>query len=322
MEKINPINEEDVENKIIDLIVLGSGNRLIVFKPENDPRGADLIVKKRGGRKKNEAFFKIFSFIGPIAGNSLIKNILHQDFNPEKDFYLLFAYFDEVRQEINDYIWIIPSLEFRDIADRVDSGGKKALRFKASLDIKEKNEYLRFLVNKKELGKLLIKLFKTGELDLKDIDLEEKLINADELKEFIIEARKDGLTGGSIPADYPRLIGSFEINFRRGDFFCQNIFFRRQKNIIGQEIVYQNNRPVWGMNYFGSFTEKETQEFLKSSLIELLKKCRFGEASEFERKEFKYKDEGEGSLEKFSGKEQIFLNKKPVYQLNYQGGLI
>jgi len=227
MEKMNIVNvEEDVKNKIIDLIILGSGNRLISFKPEKDLKGADLIVKKRGGYEKNEASFKVNSYIGPVKNNNIIKDIPQNDFNPDKGFYLIFDYFDEIRQEINDYIWVIPSLEFRDIAEQIIVNGKNILRFESSLDIENKNRYSKFLVNKKELGQLLIKLFKFGgELDFKDIDLEEKLINLERLKEFIIEARKDFLFGGSIPADNPRLIGSFQIDFQRGDFFYQNIFF-------------------------------------------------------------------------------------------------
>ncbi|MDP2741655.1 MAG: DUF5680 domain-containing protein [bacterium] len=315
--------EEDVKNKIIDLITSGSGNRLISFKPERDLRGADLIVKKRGGYEKNEASFKINSYIGPVENNNLIKDVLQNDFKPDKGFYLIFDYFNEVKREINDYIWVIPSLEFRDIAEQFIVNGKNVLRFESSLDIENKNRYSKFLVNKKELGKLLIKLFKFGgELDFKDIDLEEKLINLERLKEFIIEARKDSLFGGSIPADNPRLIGSSQIEFQKGDFFYQNIFFKRQKGIIGQEIVYQNNRPAWGMNYFGSFIQKEVFDFLETSLLKLLKDCRFGQACELERKEFKYKDEGEGKLEKFFGKEQIFLKGKTIYELNYRGGLI
>ncbi|MEK7665017.1 MAG: DUF5680 domain-containing protein [Patescibacteria group bacterium] len=327
MEKANIINiEEEVENKIIDFIILGSGNRLIAFKPEENSKGADLVIKKRGDYEKekiSEVSFKISSYIGPAKNNNFIKDILQKDFKPDKNFYLIFDYFDEVKQEINDYIWVVPSLEFRDIADPVAEKGKNALRFESSLNIEDKNKYSKFLVDKKELGNILIKLFKFGgEIDFKDINLEEKLINLESLKEFIAESRKNTLLGGSLLVDTPRLIGSLQIEFQKGDFFYQNIFFKRQKGVIGQEVVYQNNRPVWGMNYFGSFMQKEAEEFLEDSLLKLLKECRFGKICEFERKEFKYKDNGEGAIERFLGKEQIFLKGKEIYKLNYQGGLI
>jgi len=76
------------------------------------------------------------------------------------------------------------------------------------------------------------------------------------------------------------------------------------------------------MNYFGSLIQKEASDFLEASLLKLLKDCRFGQVCELERKEFKYKDEGEGRLEKFFGKEQIFLKEKTIYELKYRGGLI
>lgn len=178
------------------------------------------------------------------------------------------------------------------------------------------------MISKKELGKLLVNLFKSGYFDLKDASIEEKLVNMDELLEFIIEARKDALRGGSAPVDYPRLIGSVEVNFKKGDLFYQHIFFKRQRHIIGQEIVYQNSRPIWAMNYFGSFIDKEPLEFLEACLLGLVKSCRLGKTCELEKKEFKYKDDGRGDLREFFGKEQISSKEKAVYELNYQGGLI
>ena len=38
--------QKDVENKIIDCIVLGSGGRLLVTKPEEFKNGADLVIKR------------------------------------------------------------------------------------------------------------------------------------------------------------------------------------------------------------------------------------------------------------------------------------
>ncbi len=42
---------EEIENKLIDQITLGSRARLITFKPEKNLMGADLAVEKRGGYK-------------------------------------------------------------------------------------------------------------------------------------------------------------------------------------------------------------------------------------------------------------------------------
>ncbi|TSC95116.1 MAG: hypothetical protein CEN87_128 [Parcubacteria group bacterium Licking1014_1] len=165
MEKISVSNtEEDIENRIIDWITLGSGGRVVVFKPEKVLKGADLIAKKRSGYEEKEISFKINSCIGPAGSNDFIKTLLQNDFKPNKEFYLLFVYFDEIRQEISDHIWVVPSLEFKDIADSTVLGGKKALRFEASLDIKKKNKFSKFLLDKKDFVRFLIEAFEKNEV--------------------------------------------------------------------------------------------------------------------------------------------------------------
>ena len=179
--------QEKIENKIIDQITTGASGRLITFKPEKDAKGADLIVERRGEYKEKALSFKVNSFIGSKENNSFVKDFLQDDFKADKDFYLLFVSFDEVLQKINEHIWLIPSLRFKDIADSVISpDGKKVLRFQAPLDVKNKNRYSKYLVNIKELGKLLIKAFESGgKFDFKDTGFEEKeVINLEGLKEF------------------------------------------------------------------------------------------------------------------------------------------
>ena len=86
--------------------------------------------------------------------------------------------------------------------------------------------------------------------------------------------------------------------------------------------MYQDSNPVWGMNYIGSAIGKLETAFLKESLFRLVGKCRLGGICEYEKREFKYQDRGQGGPEEFSGQEEIFVQGKSIYKLNYQGGLI
>jgi len=192
----------------------------------------------------------------------------------------------------------------------MSADGKKLLRFQAPLDIKSKDKYSKYLINIKELGKLLIKAFESGgKFDFKDTWFQEsKAINLEGLKEFISEARANTYASNATFNDNPRLLGSLQLEFQKGDYFYRDIYFSEKKKFIGQEIVYKNNKPVWGMNYIGSYIDKNAEKFLKDSLLRLSKKCRFGESCEFEKREFKYQDTGQGSMEEFSGQEYIFLN--------------
>ena len=91
---------------------------------------------------------------------------------------------------------------------------------------------------------------------------------------------------------------------------------------MGQEIVYQNNKPIWSMIYKGQEPEKNITAFLRKSLLKLSKVCRLGGSCEFREEIYKYQDKGSGSLENFSGEEVILRNGVQVYILNYMGGLL
>lgn len=120
--------KEKIEDKVIDWIILGSGNRLIVFKPENSDK--DLIVEKRSKYNKKTIFLNI------CAKNSDNCLELAKDLKPEDNVYFLFVDFDTVKQDIKDDCWMIPSLEMQITADKKDLS--------------------KFLVNKKHMSKFLI----------------------------------------------------------------------------------------------------------------------------------------------------------------------
>jgi len=321
--------QEEIENKIIDDINFGVGGRLIIFKPEKKGWEDYLAVEKRGDYKKGQIYFQVNSFVIPSKDKIFIKDFPEEDFTAAQNFYLLFVFFDEMSQKIGDYIWLVPSLEFRDIAETIKTpDGRRFLRFQSSGDIKNKNQYSKFIINSKNLGDLILEAFETGGKinlanALQGTPLEEKnIINLESLKDFLITARKNTYPSGSGAQDNPRLIGSKQFEFQKADYYYRDIYFSGDKSFIGQEIIYKNLKPVWGMNYIGSSIGKIEENFLKESLIKLAEKCRMGQTCQYEKREYKYIDKGEGTLERFLGKEEILVNAKSIYRLNYEGGLI
>jgi len=317
--------EEEIEDKIIDWITLDVGGRLIASKPEKNAFGADLSIEKRGDYKGRNILFKICSFIGPTNLSKLIKDFPKDAFKSDKNFYLLFVYFDSVKQKISDYVWLVPSIQFKDMAELIESkDNQDMLRFESSLDTKEKDKYSKFLINTKDLGKLTFDAFDSdGKFNFKSGAFQEKTsVNLETLKEFISEARKNTYASNNSSVDSPRLLGSEQFEFQKGDFFYRDIFFVGNKKIVGQEIVYQNSKTIWAMNYFGDQIGTTETNFLKDSLFRLANECRFGESCGFEKREFRYEDLGQGSLEYFFGQEKIFIDKKNIYKLDYRGGII
>lgn len=114
--------KEKIEDKIIDCINSGAGGRLIILKPENSDK--DLMVEKRGDYKKKPISLKVYDKDAPPQAQSFV---------PDNNFYLIFAHFDVVKQNIEESIYIIPSLKF---SDKIDLS--------------------KFLINKNNLGGFLI----------------------------------------------------------------------------------------------------------------------------------------------------------------------
>jgi len=321
MEKL----QEKIEDKVIDCINSGAVGRLIVFKPEKNSLGADLAVEERGNYKDKEIYFQVNGLVGHKKDDNFVKDFPKESFKTDRSLYLLFVYFDEIRQKINDFVWLVPSLHFRDIADVVKlEDGKSLFRFQASLDIKNKNKYSRYVVEAKQLGKFIMDAFgNKGRFVFKESDFEEKrVINLDSLKEFLCEARKNTYAGNATPDENPRLSSSVQFEFQKGDSLYRDVFFVGDKKFIGQEVIYQNLKPVWGMSYIGDSIGKLETNFLKEALFKLSEKCRLGGIHEYEKREFKYQDRGQGDFAEFSGREEMFLGGKNIYKLDYQGGSI
>lgn len=317
--------QEEIEDKIIDWVTMNVSGRLIVTKSDKNPFGANLVVNKKGDYKGEGLFLKVQSQIGPDGAQKVSKDFLVEDFKIAKNFYLLFVYFDTVRQKVSDFVWIVSSTEFKDMADVVSSSeGKKFLRFEAPLDIQQKNKYSGFLVFTKDLGKVTFDILNTGKpfVSRGVIFKEEKGINTDELMEFLTEARSNTFASNNTSVDNPRLLGSKELSFQKGELFYRDIFFNGNKRFIGQEIIYIGQTPVFGMSYFGTQLGKLQEAFLKESLFRLASKCRLWQNAEFERREYKYENFGQGDINEFFGQEKISVSAKPAYKLEYRGGFI
>lgn len=317
--------EEEIEDKVIDYINSEVTGRLIIIKPEKSIYGADLAIERRGKYKEKELYFRINSLVIPAKEADFIKDFPQESFKADKSFYLIFVYFDDIKQKIDDHIWLVPSLQFRDIADVVKSQeGKKMLRFQVPSDVKVKNKYSKYIIEIKELGKIILDaLEKGGKLEFKAKDFSEASnINLETLREFLSEARKNTYASNATAVETPRLLASKQLDFQKAGYAYRDIYFSGNKKFMGQEIVYLDSKPIWGMNYVGSMIRRLEEDFLKESLFRLAEKCRFGGICEYEKRELKYQDQGQGSLEEFSGKEEIFSEGKSVYKLNYLGGII
>lgn len=152
------------------------------------------------------------------------------------------------------------------------------------------------------------------------------IVDTHQLSKFLVKAKintyaSSGEGGEKILAD-----GSKEFEFRERKFKYRDRYFGFDP-FIGQEIVFQNKKIVWGMNYYGRVVskvipQKQVYQFLQEALRKIPKEKPFRGPQKFKRENFQYFNRIKGTVEKFEGEEKIFYKGKLVYRLVYHGGII
>lgn len=147
------------------------------------------------------------------------------------------------------------------------------------------------------------------------------------LEPFIVRAKQHTYVGDGTAELLPSRPGSRDLRYAEGDWAYHDSYFG-ESDFIGQEIVYYQGKPVWGMNYFGvilrpdKITSAQAGEMIKRSLSRLYQEGRF--LGEFAHREgaLSYVDHNEGDVRSFRGREQISIDDELVYELVYHGGLL
>ena len=147
-----------------------------------------------------------------------------------------------------------------------------------------------------------------------------------QLSKFLVKAKintyaSSGEGGEKILPD-----GGKEFKFKERKFKYRDRYFGFNP-FIGEEIVWQNEKMVWGMNYYGKITSetipaKQIYQFLQETLKKITEDKPFRGPDNFKQGDFEYFNKVEGTLEDFKGNEKIFYKEQLVYKLNYNGGLI
>jgi len=151
--------------------------------------------------------------------------------------------------------------------------------------------------------------------------------------EFLIESKKQTYANGNALKTNSTRKGSNDYEFFKviddTKFVYHDTYFGGT-NFIGEEVVYENEKPFWAMNYYGITIDNELSEkAIDFALRPALMKV--GEdflvlplrgPSIFENNGFKYTFESNGTIDSFSGIEEIYKGKKLVYKLVCNGGKI
>ncbi len=151
-------------------------------------------------------------------------------------------------------------------------------------------------------------------------------MDLDKLHSFIVSAKAATYVGDGNQSESSRE-GSHDLIYVEGDFRYLDSYFGGS-DFIGEEVVYYQNQPVWGMNYYGTLlkphkiTAVETGKMIKASLSRMYAEGRFLGGWKHTEGDLLYHDSSEGDLSHFTGYEWIEKDGEKVYELFYHGGLI
>lgn len=148
-----------------------------------------------------------------------------------------------------------------------------------------------------------------------------------ELVDFLEEANRNTYANKDAAKSASTRLRSDDYHFEKDGLIYHDTYFGG-RDFIGEEIVYKNEKPVWGANYFGftldeKVSEKDIYDFLRKALIQEYNDIiPVRGPAKFSDGEWTYKFVVIGGLENFVGQEEILLSSKIVYRCMIHGGFI
>lgn len=148
------------------------------------------------------------------------------------------------------------------------------------------------------------------------------MIDTCKLRNFIVEAKKNTYACDSKKEKASRP-NSKDYAYKKFNYFYLDSHIA-DKDFIGEELIWENEKPCWGMNYKGQLLINETpygfNKFLKNALGKVSEASPFRGPEYFEDGIFTYRCTWEGDPSFFNGFESISHGDTEIYRLYFHGG--
>jgi len=152
-------------------------------------------------------------------------------------------------------------------------------------------------------------------------------MNLDILSNFLKKAKKQTYASETAVKAVSSRVGSKDYEYKEDNLTYHDTYFGGVQ-FVGEEIAYERDKPVWGMNYNGyvvdsTITEEEIDKSLRAAL-----KQDFDDVipvrgpRKFSVENYEYKNTVDGGLGRFEGKEEVYKDGKLIYYAVFHGGLI
>ena len=160
-----PAKGRIVENRIKELITLYGQGTLTVYEPASDIEGIDLVVLKRG------VFQPLFIQVKSkykLRRNNFQIGIRERALRPHHTVFIVGAYFNPQKMDIDDYLVFIPSEVFVKEANIINRNTEKALYvLNTPLRIDTHNRFSKFIIKKSNIVTKIFEKFEEIEKYLK-----------------------------------------------------------------------------------------------------------------------------------------------------------
>lgn len=144
-------------------------------------------------------------------------------------------------------------------------------------------------------------------------------IDKQHLITFLCEAKRDTYVAenkGEIKSNVQ------DFSYKKGSLKYSNTCIGTEQ-IVGEEVLWQGDAPVWAMNYTGrEVAEGFDITFLREALRRIKEDLPYRGPRYLELGEYTYKCRVEGEFEWFVGCEKILCRGKKVYEAMFQGGVV
>lgn len=152
-------------------------------------------------------------------------------------------------------------------------------------------------------------------------------ISDKELTVFLNAANKATYANKEAPKSASLRPSSEDYHFEQDDLVYHDTYFGA-RDFIGEEVVYKTGKPVWGMNYYGhvlkpEVSTKDAYTILRPALMQEYDDILpVRGPKEYVLENSRYTNKVEGTLDRFSGEENIYLDGELIYRCWYHGGSI
>lgn len=141
------------------------------------------------------------------------------------------------------------------------------------------------------------------------------------LVEFIVKAKKSTYAAKKGKIETNR-IDSHTYVFEESKYKYLDSFFGTS-DFSGQEVVYENDKVVWSMNYYGNVLHSNfSGDFLKAALLQIDITAPYRGPTYFKKGEYTYICNVLGNVNSFKGNEDIYYQSTKIYECIFHGGLV